>query len=76
MTNPIIAETIEHAAFLTLPVEDDVAGSVAVFRKAPGGTMVPMGTGRWENGTVLGSGVNCGVLVHLERQLREKTGTP
>lgn len=67
----IIAESSEHAAFL------HADNSVSVFRKAPrDGTLVPMGKGRWENGIILGSGVNCGILVHLEPELRRLTGTP
>jgi hypothetical protein len=70
MGNPIISETSEHAAFLD-------GGEVRVYRKAgPYGTLVPMGVGRWEDGTILGSGVNCGVLVRLEQDLRAQTGTP
>ena len=67
----VIAETSEHAAFL----HSD--SSVSVFRKSGrDGTLVPLGTGRWEDGIVRGSDVNCGVLVRLEQQLREMTGTP
>jgi len=62
-------ESHEHAAALT-------GDRVTVYRKSAMGTLVPMGTGRWERGIILGSGVNCGVLAHLEPGLREKTGTP
>lgn len=76
-TQTIIAETSEHTAFLTLSTRPELDGKVAVFRKHPGGTIVPMGdVGRWEKGIILGSGVNCGILVRLEGELREKSGTP
>lgn len=67
----IIAQTQEHAAFL------HADKSVSIFRIAPrDGTLVPMGRGKWVDGTILGSGVNCGVLVRLEQDLRTQTGTP
>lgn len=66
----IVSESCEHAAFL----HGDK--SVSVFRKSRGGTLVPLGVGRWEDGVILGSGVNCGVLAHLEPELRRLTGTP
>lgn len=67
----VIAETSEHTAFLT-------AGLVRVYRKSQrDGTLVPLGVqGIWAGGIILGSQVNCGVLVRLEQELREKTGTP
>lgn len=64
----IIAEDSEHAAFLT-------GDRVTVFRKADMGTLVPIGHGTWQDGIVRGSGVNCGVLVRLEPDLRALTGT-
>lgn len=77
MTKTIIAETSEHTAFLTLSDRPEIDGVVAVYRKAQGGTIVPIGKpGRWEKGIILGSDVNCGILVRLEPELREKTGTP
>lgn len=63
------AETHGHTAILNADL------SVSVFRKA-GMALSLIGTGRWENGTILGSGVNCGVLVRLEEDLRRQTGTP
>jgi hypothetical protein len=71
MKNLIVSETSEHAAILSPRTKN-----VAVFRKAADGTLVPIGTGRWEDGIVRGSGVNCGILVRLEPALREQTGTP
>lgn len=65
-----VAESSGHAAFL------HPDGSVSVFRKSWGGTLVPLGAGRWRDGIIRGSGVNCGVLVRLERDLRRKTGAP
>jgi len=62
------SETSEHAARLT-------NGKVAVFRKSHG-MLLPVGVGRWEDGIIRGSGVNCGVLVRLEQDLRAQTGTP
>jgi len=66
--SPLFAETSEHAARLN---GDD---TVDVFRKAQDGAMVPLGRGRWEGGIIRGSGVNCGVLVLLERDLRDRLG--
>lgn len=66
----IVAEDAEHVAYLH---GDD---TVSVFRKHPGGALVPMGQGRWKGGIVLESGVNCGILVRLEPELRLKSGTP
>lgn len=67
----IIAQTQEHAAFL------HADKSVSVFRIAPrDGTLVPLGAGRWVDGIICGSGVNCGVLAHLEPELRRLSGTP
>ncbi len=66
-----LVETHEHAACLH-------DGKVTVYRKGRGGMneLTEIGVGRWEGGIVLGSGVNCGVLVRLEQGLRAKTGTP
>jgi hypothetical protein len=65
------SETSEHAATLT-------GDKVVVFRKGRGGAqeLTEIGVGRWEGGIVRGSGVNCGVLVRLEQDLRAQTGTP
>lgn len=76
MTKTIIAESSEHAAFLTTSDHPSLDGIVVVYRKHALGTLVPIGTGKWEDGIILGSGVNCGVLVHLEPELRQKSGTP
>lgn len=65
----IIAEDSEHAAFLHRD------NTVSVFRKCPGGTLVPLGSGKWEGGIIMGSRVNCGILVRLEPELRQKSGT-
>jgi hypothetical protein len=69
MENTIIAEDSEHAAFL------HADQTVNVYRKTPTGLDL-IGMGHWENGTILGSGVNCGILVRLEPSLREQSGTP
>lgn len=70
MQNQVVfSETSEHAARLE-------GSRVTVFRKSHG-VLIPYGEpGRWEGGIIRGSGVNCGVLVRLEQDLREKTGTP
>lgn len=70
MKQPIVVQDSEHAAFL------HADQTVSVYRLAGHGTLVPMGTGRWEGGIILGSGVNCGILVRLEPALRAATGTP
>lgn len=64
----IVVQDSEHSAFLST-----ADNTVSVFRKAGG---VLLGVGRWEDGIVRGSGVNCGILVRLEPALRERTGTP
>ncbi len=72
----IVSQTSEHAAFLSHD------GSVRVYRKTQDGGwrgtsgLILLGHGRWEDGIILGSGVNCGVLVRLEQDLRAQTGTP
>jgi hypothetical protein len=66
MNNMIVVQDSEHSAFLST-----ADNTVSVFRKAGG---VLLGTGRWEDGIVRGSGVNCGILVRLEPALRERTG--
>ncbi len=73
MTHPVrISESHEHAACLH---ED--GRSVTVYRKGRGGMneLTVIGQGRWEDGIIRGSGVNCGVLVHLEPSLRAQAGT-
>ncbi len=69
MEQTIWEQSSEHAAALT-------GETVIVYRVARDKTLVPMGTGRWERGVILGSGVNCGILAHLEPGLRARTGTP
>lgn len=69
----IQAEDFEHVCFLRPD------GSVAVYRKAVAGRCALgalLGVGRWEDGIIRGSGVNCGCLVRVEAQLRALTGTP
>lgn len=69
MEQTIWEKSSEHAAALT-------GETVRVYRIAQDRTLVPIGTGRWEDGIIRGSGVNCGVLAHLEPGLRAKSGTP
>lgn len=70
----VTAEDFGHIGFLRPD------GTVAVYRKATEGHCSELGAllgiGRWENGTIRGSGVNCGILVTLEVSLRAQTGTP
>ncbi len=61
-----IESDFAHEAHLT---GDDVT----VYRKSD---MSVIGRGKWKDGIIRGSGVNCGVLVRLEPGLREQSGTP
>jgi len=69
--NSVMAEDSSFVAFLRSD------GSVSVYRKPTEGRCALgalLGVGRWENGTILGSNINCGILVRLEGSLRAQTG--
>ena len=69
--NSVMAETDTFVAFLRSD------GTVSVYRKpweSHGVLGACLGVGRWENGIIVGSNINCGILVRLERSLRAQTG--